>query len=190
MELLNSILTLNLGKRGENFMLVKNMTKTPLKIKSFKGTKLILPPLKVINVDEYEFPAERIKKLFGKYVYILTDKVETPVKEEVKADATDVPTETKKDLETEKDNGAIQPAPEAPAAEEKVEDTGVKVDDGNTPGENGSDDNGDANGVVAPEVEKIETETDGEKADVVEAGEAETTEEKPKRGRKKKEKEE
>ena len=170
-------------------MLVKNMTKTPLKIKSFKGTKLILPPLKVINVDEYEFPAERIKKLFGKYVYILTDKVEAPVKEEVKADATDVPTETKKDLETEKDNGAVQSAPEAPA-EEKVEDTGVKVDNGDTAGENGGDDNGDANGVAAPEVEKIETETDGEKADVVEAGEAEATEEKPKRGRKKKEKEE
>lgn len=179
-------------------MLVKNMTKTPLKMRSLKGTKIVLPPLKVINIDAVEFPAERIKKLFGKYVFILTDKVAE--------DEANVPAKAKEDLEPKESDSVVQPVETTPAVEEENEAAGVQADNTDTACEDSNNDNGDADKPADTVVEELKAEVGGEEGEPVEEGKeepadsadeepvvednAEEATEKPKRGRKKKEEQE
>ena len=97
-------------------MLVRNLTQSSLVLKSLNGKKVVLPSKKVVDIDELDFPKERIKKLFGRYIHILTEKVEEPKDE--------IPTEIEKNLEPQEDGDTIQPSDETITEEETNEISG------------------------------------------------------------------
>ena len=137
-------------------MLVRNLTQGGLIAKGVTGKKIILPPLKVVEIDGLEFPAERLKKLFGRYIHILTEKVEEP--------KDDVSTEPKEDLEPEKGNGAVPAADETATEEEKDKDTGVEDNDTNAGAEDTDNDVDNVDELVDSILEEIEGEDSGEEA--------------------------
>lgn len=130
-------------------MLVRNLTSGSLKMSSITtGKRIVLPPMKVIEIDELEYPAERLKKIYGRYVQILTEKVEEPQ---------NVPTEPEKDLGTEESGSTLPPSDETPAKNEKDEDNGGE---GNAPDanpENSADDADNIDQLVDEVLEEIET---------------------------------
>ena len=136
-------------------MLVRNLTQGGLIAKGVTGKKIILPPLKVVEIDELEFPAERLKRLFGRYIHILTEKVEEPKHEEV-------PTEPKEDLESKKGNGDVPTADETTTEEEKDKDTSVEDNDTNANTEDTNNDSDDVDELVDSVLEEIESEDSGE----------------------------
>lgn len=134
-------------------MLVRNLTQGGLFAKGVTGKKIVLPPLKVVELDGLEFPAERLKKLFGRYIHILTEKVEEP--------KDDVSTEPKEDLEPKKGNGDVPTADET-ATEEKDKDTSVEDNDTNANTEDTNNDSDDVDELVDSILEEIESEDSGE----------------------------
>ena len=136
-------------------MLVRNLTQGGLIAKGVTGKKITLPPLKVVEIDELEFPAERLKRLFGRYIHILTEKVEEPKHEEV-------PTEPKEDLESKKGNGDVPTADETATEEEKDKDTSVEDNDTNANTEDTNNDSDDVDELVDSVLEEIESEDSGE----------------------------
>lgn len=145
-------MTQNLG--GENkkgkIMLVRNLSRTLLKIKSFNGKKAVLPPMKVIELDELDFPPERVKKLFGKYVHILTEK----------ATEDEVPAETKEDMGHKEDINPVQPTDAAVTEEKENETAGATDNVKNATGEDAANDNSDADAIVDAVLEEVEAEAD------------------------------
>ena len=142
-------------------MLVRNLTQGGLLAKGVTGKKIVLPPLKVVELDGLEFPAERLKKLFGRYIHILTEKVEEPKHEEV-------PTEPKEDLESKKGNGDVPTADETATEEEKDKDTSVEDNDTNANTEDTNNDSDDVDELVDSILEEIEGEDSGEEAVAIE----------------------
>ena len=136
-------------------MLVRNLTQGGLIAKGVTGKKITLPPLKVVEIDELEFPAERLKRLFGRYIHILTEKVEEPKHEEV-------PTEPKEDLELKEGNSAVPTVDETVTEEEKDKDTGVEDNDTNANTEDTNNDSDDVDELVDSVLEEIESEDSGE----------------------------
>lgn len=137
-------------------MLVRNLTQGNLILKGVvSGKRIKLPPLKVVNIDELDFPAERIKKFYGNYIHILTEKLEEKPHEEV-------PTEPKKDMEPEKGNGNVSTIDETVTEGEKDENTGSEdtATDANT--ENADNDSDDIDELVDSVLEEIEGELTGE----------------------------
>ena len=135
-------------------MLVRNLTQGGLIAKGVTGKKIILPPLKVVEIDGLEFPAERLKKLFGRYIHILTEKVEEP--------KDDVSTEPKEDVESKKGNGDVPTADETATEEEKDKDTSVEDNDTNANTEDTNNDSDDVDELVDSVLEEIESEDSGE----------------------------
>ena len=138
-------------------MLVRNLTQGGLIAKGVTGKKITLPPLKVVEIDELEFPAERLKRLFGRYIHILTEKVEEPKHEEV-------PTEPKEDLELKEGNSAVPTVDETVTEEEKDKDTGVEDNDTNAGAEDTDNDVDNVDELVDSILEEIEGEDSGEEA--------------------------
>ena len=136
-------------------MLVRNLTQGGLIAKGVTGKKITLPPLKVVEIDELEFPAERLKRLFGRYIHILTEKVEEPKHEEV-------PTEPKEDLELKEGNSAVPAVDETATEEEKDKDTSVEDNDTNANTEDTNNDSDDVDELVDSVLEEIESEDSGE----------------------------
>lgn len=149
-------------------MLVRNLSRTPLKIKSFNGKKVVLPPMKVIELDSLDFPAERVKKLFGKYVQILTEK----------ATENDVPTETKEDMELQKGTDPVQPANETVAKKEETETAGAPDNDKDTSVQDPSNDDGVVDPVIDDVLAEVKDET-GKEEKPVEAPKAKKATKKP-----------
>ena len=135
-------------------MLVRNLTQGGLNAKGVTGKKIVLPPLKVVEIDGLEFPAERLKRLFGRYIHILTEKVEETKDE--------VPTEPKEDLELKEGNGDVPVADETATEEEKDKDTGVEDNDTNAGVEDANNDADDVDKLVDSILEEIEGEDAGE----------------------------
>lgn len=132
-------------------MLIRNLTQGNLNLKGLSGTKIVLPPLKVVEIDSLDFPADRIKKLFGKYVHILTEKLE---------EGKDVPTKPKENLESKEGKGTV-PAP-LEAVTENEENKNIS-DEGNDTDANTEDVVNDLDNVdelVDEVLEEIEEESE------------------------------
>lgn len=56
-------------------MLIRNLTKNTIKL-GYGKDRVAIAPLQVINIDECKYPAATIKKYYGPYIQILTEKVE------------------------------------------------------------------------------------------------------------------
>lgn len=135
-------------------MLVRNLTNGSLKMSSITGKRIILPSMKVIEIDELEYPAERIKKIYGRYVQILTEKVEEPK---------DVSTELEKDMGTKEGDGALQTNNATVTKDEKDETAGDKGSDSDADNKDDADDADDIDQLVDEVLEEIEAGTDAEK---------------------------
>lgn len=135
-------------------MLVRNLTQGSLNIKGLSGKKLSLPPLKVIDIDGLDFPAERLKKQFGRYIHILTEKVEEPKHEEV-------PTKPQEDLELKEGEGSLPPADETASEEEKDKNIGAEDNDKDADTEDTNNDSDDVDELVDSILEEIEGEDAG-----------------------------
>lgn len=141
-------------------MLVRNLTSGSLKMSSITtGKRIVLPPMKVIEIDELEYPAERIKKIYGRYVQILTEKVEEPQ---------NVPTEPEKDLGTEEGGSAVPTADETATENKKDEDNGDESNISDANLENSADDANNIDQLVDEVLEEIETGDTEEKTKPVE----------------------
>lgn len=149
-------------------MLLRNFTKVTLKI-GYGKDKIVLPPMTIVNVNECKYPAEYIKKHYGSYVQILTEK-----QEETTDERADIPAKVKEDMAKQEAVGDVSTVNEAGAKEdEKGDDKGADVDAGDI------DNKDDAAGEeTADEIEgkSAETEED-EKAD--EKADDAVTDEKP-----------
>lgn len=149
-------------------MLLRNFTKVTLKI-GYGKDKIVLPPMTIVNVNECKYPAEYIKKHYGSYVQILTEK-----QEETTDERADIPAKVKEDMAKQEAVGDVSTVNEAGAKEdEKGDDKGADVDAGDSAGEDNNNDAGDidnkddaAGEETADEIEgkSAETEED-EKAD-------------------------
>lgn len=149
-------------------MLLRNFTKVTLKI-GYGKDRIVLPPMTIVNVNECKYPAEYIKKHYGSYVQILTEK-----QEETTDERADIPAKVKEDMAKQEAVGDVSTVNEAGAKEdEKGDDKGADVDAGDI------DNKDDAAGEeTADEIEgkSAETEED-EKAD--EKADDAVTDEKP-----------
>lgn len=128
-------------------MLVRNLTQAELIVKGITGKKITLPSLKVVDIDGLEFPAERLKKHFGRYIHILTEKEKV---------ADDLSTETKEDLESKKDNNNVQTVDETSAKEEVGEGAGNEGDNKDVDIENVDNDTDNLDELVNSVLEEIE----------------------------------
>lgn len=147
-------------------MLVRNLTQGSLNLKGISGKKITLPALKIVNIDELEFPAERVKRYFGRYIQILTEKVEE-IKDEV-------PTESKENLEFKESNSDVPVVGQATTKEENGENISTENNNTDTNIENIIDDSDDVDKLVDSVLEEIEGEDAGKEENI-----AEKTEEKP-----------
>lgn len=131
-------------------MLVRNLTQSTLNMKSLNGKRISLPAMKIVNISELDFPAERIKKLFGRYVQILTETADE-----------EVPAKPKENLESPKGDNNVPTSDEAPAEEQANENAGSEdnASDANT--EDLIDDSDNVNELVDKVLEEIEGETAG-----------------------------
>lgn len=145
-------------------MLVRNLTQGGLLIKGVTGKKMTLPPLKVIDIDGLEYPAERIKKHFGRYVHILTEKAEV---------TNEIPTKAKEDLEPKESNSVVQPANETTTKEEGDKVPSVEDNAEDVVVENVNNDVDNLDKLVDEVLEEVEEEP------VKEEKETATKEEKP-----------
>ena len=148
-------------------MLVRNLTQGGLIAKGLSGKRIILPPLKVVSVDELDFPADRLKRLFGRYIHILTEKVEE-AKDEVS-------TEPKEDLELKEGNSNVPVANETTTEEEKDKDISVKDNDTNADTKDADNDVDNVDKLVDSVLEEIESEDAGKEKDTVEKTEKKST---------------
>ena len=149
-------------------MLLRNFTKVTLKI-GYGKDKIVLPPMTIVNVNECKYPAEYIKKHYGSYVQILTEK-----QEETTDERADIPAKVKEDMAKQEAVGDVSTVDETGAKEDKEgDDKGADVDAGDSAGEDNNNDAGDidnkddaAGEETADEIEgkSAETEED-EKAD-------------------------
>ena len=149
-------------------MLLRNFTKVTLKI-GYGKDRIVLPPMTIVNVNECKYPAEYIKKHYGSYVQILTEK-----QEETTDERADIPAKVKEDMAKQEAVGDVSTVDETGAKEdEKGDDKGADVDAGDSAGEDNNNDAGDidnkddaAGEETADEIEgkPAETEED-EKAD-------------------------
>lgn len=160
-------------------MLLRNFTKVTLKI-GYGKDKIVLPPMTIVNVNECKYPAEYIKKHYGSYVQILTEK-----QEETTDERADIPAKVKEDMAKQEAVGDVSTVDEAGAKEdEKGDDKGADVDAGDSAGEDNNNDAGDidnkddaAGEETADEIEGKPAETEEEKAD--EKADDAVTDEKP-----------
>lgn len=123
-------------------MLVKNLSHTDLSVRSFSGKRIVLKALKVQNIDEYEFPPERLKKLFGKYIHIMAEKRTediTPINETGNLDD-DLSKKVKKDMESKENVDVVSVTTEAITKEEETDDNGMGCDVQNLDNENVNND--------------------------------------------------
>ena len=134
-------------------MLVRNLTNGNLSVKGVTGKKIILPPLKIVNIDELEFPAERLKRFFGRYIHILTEKVEVTENE--------LPAKVKENLEPKEGISNVPTANETITKEEKGEDNGNADNDKDAGTKNDDNDLGDIDELVDSVLEDIEKEDAG-----------------------------
>lgn len=148
-------------------MLVRNLTQAELIVKGVTGKKITLPSLKVVDIDGLEFTAERLKKHFGRYIHILTEKGKV---------ADDLSTETKEDLESKKDDNNVQIVDETSAEKEMGEDAGNEGDNKDVDTENADNDTDNLDELVNSVLEEIEDGT---------AEKEEKSEEKPAKAAKK-----
>ena len=101
-------------------MLLRNFTKVTLKI-GYGKDKIVLPPMTIVNVNECKYPAEYIKKHYGSYVQILTEK-----QEETTDERADIPAKVKEDMAKQEAVGDVSTVNEAGAKEdEKGDDKGA-----------------------------------------------------------------
>lgn len=169
-------------------MLLRNFTKVTLKI-GYGKDKIVLPPMTIVNVNECKYPAEYIKKHYGSYVQILTEK-----QEETTDERADIPAKVKEDMAKQEAVGDVSTVNEAGAKEdEKGDDKGADIDAGDSAGEDNNNDAGDidnkddtAGEETADEIEgkPAETEED-EKADDAVADEKPAKKTKKKQAKKK-----
>ena len=119
-------------------MLLRNFTKVTLKI-GYGKDRIVLPPMTIVNVNECKYPAEYIKKHYGSYVQILTEKQEETTDERV-----DIPAKVKEDMAKQEAVGDVSIIDEAGAKEdEKGDNKGADVDAGDSAGEDNNNDAGD-----------------------------------------------
>lgn len=150
-------------------MLIRNNSKITLQTR-IKGIMLQIPAGKVVNVDETLISQKQIKDIWGRYITILTEKVEKVGNNE------SIPTKTEGNLEDTKGEGDIQTSDAGGASEDdKDEDNGSEGDAGDTTGEDSSDDNSDIEQLVNEVLEEIE----GKAEESVEEGAEEKPAEKP-----------
>ena len=128
-------------------MLVRNLTQAELIVKGVTGKKITLPSLKVVDIDGLEFTAERLKKHFGRYIHILTEKGKA---------ADDLSTEIKEDLESKKDDNNVQIVDETSAEKEVGEGAGNEGDNKDVDTENVDNDTDDLDELVNSVLEEIE----------------------------------
>lgn len=159
-------------------MLVRNLTQGNLNLKGVvSGKRIKLPPLKVVNIDEIDFPADRIKKLYGNYVHILTEKIEEKPNEEVSA-------KPQKDLEPQEGDSNVPTSDETSTEEEKDEGTGSEDNNSDADTEDNADDTDDVDELVDSILEEIEGENAGEEKDVDKEPEKKSTKASKKTGKK------
>lgn len=129
-------------------MLVRNLTQSTLNMKSLNGKRISLPSMKIINISELDFPAERIKKLFGRYVQILTEKADE-----------EVPAKPKENLESPKGDNNVPTSDETTTEEQENENNGGEnnAPDANT--EDLIDDSDNVDELVDKVLEEVEGES-------------------------------
>ena len=157
-------------------MLLRNFTKVTLKI-GYGKDKIVLPPMTIVNVNECKYPAEYIKKHYGSYVQILTEK-----QEETTDERADIPAKVKEDMAKQEAVGDVSTVNEAGAKEdEKGDDKGADVDAGDSAGEDNNNDAGDTDNKDDAAGEETADEIEGKSAETEEDEKADdaVTDEKP-----------
>lgn len=157
-------------------MLLRNFTKVTLKI-GYGKDKIVLPPMTIVNVNECKYPAEYIKKHYGSYVQILTEK-----QEETTDERADIPAKVKEDMAKQEAVGDVSTVNEAGAKEdEKGDDKGADVDAGDSAGEDNNNDAGDIDNKDDAAGEETADEIEGKSAETEEDEKADdaVTDEKP-----------
>lgn len=157
-------------------MLLRNFTKVTLKI-GYGKDKIVLPPMTIVNVNECKYPAEYIKKHYGSYVQILTEK-----QEETTDERADIPAKVKEDMAKQEAVGDVSTVNEADAKEdEKGDDKGADVDAGDSAGEDNNNDAGDIDNKDDAAGEETADEIEGKSAETEEDEKADdaVTDEKP-----------
>lgn len=157
-------------------MLLRNFTKVTLKI-GYGKDKIVLPPMTIVNVNECKYPAEYIKKHYGSYVQILTEK-----QEETTDEGADIPAKVKEDMAKQEAVGDVSTVNEAGAKEdEKGDDKGADVDAGDSAGEDNNNDAGDTDNKDDAAGEETADEIEGKSAETEEDEKADdaVTDEKP-----------
>ena len=157
-------------------MLLRNFTKVTLKI-GYGKDRIVLPPMTIVNVNECKYPAEYIKKHYGSYVQILTEK-----QEETTDERADIPAKVKEDMAKQEAVGDVSTVNEAGAKEdEKGDDKGADVDAGDSAGEDNNNDAGDTDNKDDAAGEETADEIEGKSAETEEDEKADdaVTDEKP-----------
>lgn len=157
-------------------MLLRNFTKVTLKI-GYGKDKIVLPPMTIVNVNECKYPAEYIKKHYGSYVQILTEK-----QEETTDERAYIPAKVKEDMAKQEAVGDVSTVNEAGAKEdEKGDDKGADVDAGDSAGEDNNNDAGDIDNKDDTAGEETADEIEGKSAETEEDEKADdaVTDEKP-----------
>lgn len=157
-------------------MLLRNFTKVTLKI-GYGKDKIVLPPMTIVNVNECKYPAEYIKKHYGSYVQILTEK-----QEETTDERANIPAKVKEDMAKQEAVGDVSTVNEAGAKEdEKGDDKGADVDAGDSAGEDNNNDAGDIDNKDDAAGEETADEIEGKSAETEEDEKADdaVTDEKP-----------
>lgn len=148
-------------------MLLRNFTKVTLKI-GYGKDRIVLPPMTIVNVNECKYPAEYIKKHYGSYVQILTEKQEETTDERV-----DIPAKVKEDMAKQEAVGDVSIIDEAGAKEdEKGDNKGANVDAGDSAGEDNNNDAGDIDNKDDAAGEETADEIEGKPAETEEDEEA------------------
>lgn len=141
-------------------MLLRNFTKVTLKI-GYGKDRIVLPPMTIVNVNECKYPAEYIKKHYGSYVQILTEKQEETTDERV-----DIPTKVKEDMAKQEAVGDVSTIDEAGAKEdEKGDNKGADVDAGDIDNKDDAASEETADEIEGKPAETEEDEKADEKAD-------------------------
>lgn len=120
-------------------MLVRNLTGSTLKL-GYGKDRVLLPPMKIVSISEVKYSKESLKKLFGRWVQILSEKEE--VNEEVADEVKDeLFNETKDEVIDEQPDEDLDKLIDEVADElvndgEIEENTGDNKSDGDKPEDN------------------------------------------------------
>ena len=137
-------------------MFVRNLSQSTLRMKNISnGKKLEILPKEIKLVDEVDFPPERIKKLWGRYAHIITEKIEEQVNE--------IPTKPQENLELKEGESTLPTTNETPSENQDEQDSGDKTGDSDADSEDAGDESGDADELVNEVLNEVENESGEEK---------------------------